>query len=83
LLFKLYNKKMNYEKIYSEINGENAKLIAELTEKRNELLSTSEKKSGKELILLEKEININYIVLKSLMKGILFQKMKDVNKKSK
>ena len=74
---------MNYEKIYSEINGENAKLIAELTEKRNELLSTSEKKSGKELILLEKEININYIVLKSLMKGILFQKMKDVNKKSK
>lgn len=74
---------MDYEKIYSSINGENAKLIAELTEKRNELLSTSEKKSGKELILLEKEININYIVLKSLMKGILFQKMKDVNKKSK
>jgi hypothetical protein len=74
---------MDYEKIYTSINGENAKLIAELTEKRNELLSTSEKKSGKELILLEKEININYIVLKSLMKGILFQKMKDVNKKSK
>lgn len=73
---------MNYEKIYTEINSENAKLIAELTEKRNQLYNSTEKKSGKELIALEKEININYVILKALMKGILFQKMKDVNSKA-
>ncbi len=70
---------MDYENVYTEINNHNAKLIAELTEKRNQLLSSTEKKTGKELIALEKEINVNYIILKSLMKGILFQKMKDVN----
>jgi hypothetical protein len=74
---------MDYEKVYTEINNHNAKLIAELTEKRNQLMSTTEKKSGKELIALEKEINVNYIILKSLMKGILFQKMKDVNSNNK
>ena len=73
---------MDYEKIYTDINSENAKLIAELTEKRNQLYNSTEKKSGKELIALEKEININYVILKALMKGILFQKMKDVNSKS-
>ncbi len=72
---------MDYEKVYTEINNHNAKLIAELTEKRNQLMSTTEKKSGKELIALEKEINVNYIILKALMKGILFQKMKDVTTK--
>ncbi len=70
---------MEYDMIYSEINSENAKLIAELTEKRNQLTSSTEKKSSKDLLLLEKQININYIILKGLMKGILFQKMKDVN----
>jgi hypothetical protein len=74
---------MDYEKIYNEINNHNSKLVAELTEKRNQLSRSDEKKSGKELIALDKEINVNYIILKSLMKGILFQKMQDVNNKAK
>ncbi len=68
---------INYEDIHSDFLQHNSKLSYTLADKRNKLNKNSKtaKDDMKELVKLEKEINLNYGILKNLMKLSLLQKV--------
>ena len=70
---------VNYSQLHDEINKHTIQLSKRLAERRKELDSAKAKKNEyKELNIIEKEINLNYIMLKSLMKLTLFQIQEEV-----
>ncbi len=73
---------INYEDIHSDFHQHNSKLSDILADKRNKLSKNSKnvKEEMKELVKLEKEINLNYGILKNLMKLSLLQKVSNEKK---
>jgi len=75
---------INYETLYSEIHQHTTQLSTTLADKRKQLDNNNEKATKedyRQLAQIEKEINLNYSILKSLMKLSLVQKMEKLEKK--
>jgi hypothetical protein len=65
---------VKYSNIHDELHKHTISLSKQLAEKRKSLDESKAKKGDyKQLAIIEKEINLNYNVLKSLMKLSLLQ----------
>lgn len=75
---------VNYETLYTELNQHTSQLSALLAEKRKQLDNNKTSKDVyKQISQIEKEVNLNYNILKSLMKLSVIQKLDKLDSKEK